>query len=60
MEYQLIIKIPFEEIDDVEARKDASSVIGLISEIFARAEYEYVDFKLQKVFKDKKPEGIQL
>lgn len=47
--YQLMIKIPFEALDDIDARHVAT--MFLIDEAAA-------DVKLQEVYKDKAPRGI--
>ena len=52
--YHLVIKVPFEAIDDVEARK--YSQLDLYSQI----PLEKAEFKLQEVYEDKPPRGISL
>jgi len=47
--YQLLIKIPFEALDDIDARHVAT--MFQIDEAAA-------DVKLQEVYKDKAPRGI--
>lgn len=59
MDYQLIIKIPFEAMDDIAARQMAKTIqmelIESNSEDFDDLKREY---KLQNVFPDKPPRGI--
>lgn len=54
MKYQLIIKIPFEALDDVEAREKAK----LITENYLYK--EGTEQKLQRVYPDKPPVGVNL
>jgi hypothetical protein len=55
--YQLIIKIPFSAMDDPDARLRARDIIEN-SEIMFQGDLP--DYKLQRVYKDKSPEGIKL
>jgi hypothetical protein len=55
MDYQIIIKVPFEAIDDIEARTKAKDII--------QDPVRYLNkdnIKFQRVHKDKAPEGIPL
>ena len=52
-QYQLILKFPFEAIDDLEAREKAMDML----EDF---ELDKDVAKLQRVFKDKAPEKVTL
>jgi hypothetical protein len=54
MTYQLIIKIPFEALDDVQAREKAK---GMLEDIVCK---EDAEIKLQTVHIDKPPVGIPL
>jgi hypothetical protein len=53
MKYQLIVKIPFEAIDDIEARKEAT---GMLQGMAASEE----NAKLQEIYDNKPPRGIAL
>jgi len=56
MKYQMIVRIPFEGIlDDIEARALAQKV-----KIDLRAIYEDATYKLQEVYEDKPPRGVNL
>lgn len=52
--YQLILKIPFEALDDMEARKITE---GHLKEI---RHSDLIEPKLQKIYEDKPPVGIFL
>jgi hypothetical protein len=52
--YQLVIKVPFEAMDDVEARKKAKEIFN------NRLDPLECSFKLQEVYGDKVPRGIAL
>lgn len=52
--YQLILKIPFEAMDDIEARKIAE---GHLREI---RHNDLIEPKLQQVYEDKPPKGVFL
>jgi hypothetical protein len=52
--YQLIIKLPFKALDDMEARKFAEELIKG-QKIFMKE-----SAKLQETFEDKAPRGVQL
>ena len=54
MKYLLTIKIPFEAMDDIQARKKAREYIQ------ANAQDEDKTIKLQENFTDKPPRGIPL
>ena len=54
MKYQLIIKIPFEAIDDIEARKEA---MGMLCGMNISEEE---NAKLQEIYDNKPPRGIAL
>jgi hypothetical protein len=56
-DYQLIIKIPFSAIDDPDARLCAKNMIENSEIVFNG---DLPDYKLQRVYKDKPPEGIRL
>jgi hypothetical protein len=47
--YQLLIKIPFKALDDIDARHVASMY---------QIDQAAADVKLQEVYKDKAPRGI--
>ncbi|MDD5649311.1 MAG: hypothetical protein PHF86_02670 [Candidatus Nanoarchaeia archaeon] len=51
--YQLIIKVPFEARDDLEARLKERDMIKDLP-------YENAEIKLQEIFSDKAPRGIGL
>jgi hypothetical protein len=60
MDYQLIIKIPFEAMDDLAARQTAKCIERELiesNEDFSDLTKEY---KLQNVFPDKPPRGIKI
>lgn len=52
--YQLILKIPFVEIDDVSARQNAKLLLEQLNLPFA------YDVKLQKLIDNSAPKGIQI
>lgn len=52
--YQLIIRIPFEAFDDVEARQRAREML-----VVHKAPEESV-VKLQRLRENKEPEGVKL
>jgi hypothetical protein len=52
-DYQLIIKIPFEAIDDLDARNKAKAKIKNLS-------LDDADLKVQEVFKDQSPRKVPL
>jgi hypothetical protein len=54
-DYQLIIKIPFEAIDDLDARNKAKELIQNKNIFDGKA-----DIKLQEVFKDQPPRKVGL
>lgn len=54
MTYQLIIKVPFEALDDIEARETAK---GILEDIVCK---EDAEIKLQAVFPNKPPMGVLL
>ncbi len=56
MEYQLIVKMPFIAIDDLEARQKAK---GLLAKVPA-LDNDSSEIKLQKVFQDKPPMKVDL
>jgi hypothetical protein len=61
MKYQLIIKIPFEAIDDIEARKKAEPMLVTDPVNKLQEVYEVpVEPKLQEIFINKPPRGIAL
>ncbi len=51
--YQLIVKVPFESLDDLEARKK-------VIEIVEKLDLDKGLIKLQEVFEDRPPRGVQL
>lgn len=54
MDYQILIKIPLEAVDDVAARQKYKKIIeGLTVP-------EDTKSKLQRVYKDRAPEGIKI
>jgi hypothetical protein len=55
MKYLLTIRIPFEAMDDIEARQKATEYMADASEIVPESEE-----KLQEIFPDKPPRGISL
>jgi len=55
MKYQMIVRIPFEGLDDIEARAVAQKIKGDMEAI-----YEDSVCKLQEVFETKPPRGINL
>ena len=57
MNYQLIVKIPIDALDDIEARETANSILGDIHNYLMS---EKTDKKLQRVYKDRSPEKIFL
>ncbi|MDD5650679.1 MAG: hypothetical protein PHF86_09730 [Candidatus Nanoarchaeia archaeon] len=52
-DYQLIIKIPFEAIDDLDARNKAKLKIKNLS-------LDDAELKVQEVFKDQPPRKVPL
>jgi len=57
LEYQLIIKIPFNAIDDIEARQKAHK---FQEDVYSIEHSEDISVKLQETFQDKSPRGIPL
>jgi hypothetical protein len=57
MQYQLIVKIPFEALDDAAARQEA---LVLQDATKVQIPHEGAEYKLQRVYKDKAPEGVKL
>lgn len=57
MEYQLIIKVPFEALDDIEAREIAHRFSDHPDTFLLRDD---VDKKVQRVYKDRPPEKINI
>lgn len=59
MKYQLIIKVPFEAMDDLAARQKAA---GLMSDYITDIDKTMPgnEAKLQEVYPDKPPRGVQL
>ena len=58
MKYQLIIKIPFEAMDDIQAREIAENFsVESDSMIYGP---EKAEVKVQEVFETKPPRGITL
>lgn len=55
MKYQLIIKVPFEAMDDIAARQKAKQYAKEVKAIAPDA-----DEKLQEVYSDKPPRGINI
>jgi hypothetical protein len=55
MDYQVILKIPFSAMDDVEARDKAKDIVA--NPVLYK---EQTGVKFQKVHKDRAPEGIKL
>jgi hypothetical protein len=55
MDYQVILKIPFSAMDDVEARDKAKDIVA--NPVIYK---EQTEIKFQKVYKDKAPEGVKL
>lgn len=53
MEYQVLVKIPFNAMDDVAARQILQDMVEKNSELLKHSE-----IKLQETFKDKPPRGI--
>jgi len=55
-EYQIIVKIPFEALDDVEARQKARQALAdpLLNMIPEK------EVKFQRVHKNKPPEGLSV
>jgi hypothetical protein len=56
MKYQLVVKFPFETIDDIEARKRAERMLADIH----RQYNDPIDSKLQEVYENKPPRGINI
>jgi hypothetical protein len=56
MQYQLVVKFPFEAIDDVQAREKAQAMLSDIH----RQYNDPTEAKLQEVFVNKPPRGIAL
>lgn len=54
LDYQIIVKIPIKALDDIEARKMAQTVIYDFESLKEK------EVKLQRVHKNKSPEGITL
>jgi hypothetical protein len=57
MEYQLIIKIPYEALDDVDAREKAKMIIDSPELQIRKTDTE---MKLQRVFQNEPPVGVRL
>jgi hypothetical protein len=57
MKYLLNIKLPFEALDDLEARQKAADFIKKIQSILSDRE---LSIKLQENFEDKSPRSIPL
>jgi len=57
--YQLIVKIPFEAMDDIDARKHICSIMNTDPIDKIQEVYEVpVEVKLQEIFENKAPRGI--
>lgn len=58
MKYQVIIKVEFEAMDDIEARTVAESITtdNNILEVYE----EKATYKIQEVFENKPPRGISI
>jgi hypothetical protein len=54
MNYQLIIKIPFEALDDIEAREKAKGILN------GTVHKEKSEIKLQAVFPNKPPVKVTI
>lgn len=52
-QYQLVIRIPIEALDDLEARMKEREIVKNLP-------YEEAEIKLQEIFPDKIPRGIGL
>lgn len=57
MDYQLIIKIPFEAMDDLQAREIAKTILY---DVGAHLLNEKTEKKLQRVYKDRPPDKVVL
>lgn len=55
-EYQVSIKIEFNEMDDISARTEARKIINKINNTLGSP----TGAKLQRIHRDKPPEGIEL
>jgi len=59
-QYQLVITVPFEGIDDIEAREKCAEWLrnhfSALTDIVASGGKQ----KLQRIFEDKQPKGIAL
>lgn len=55
-DYQLIIKVQFSAIDDPDTRLQARDMIENSDIVF---QGDLPDYKLQRVYKDRQPEGIK-
>jgi hypothetical protein len=55
--YQLIIKVPIEAIDNLEAR---SIYLGTYKNIIDSIPEKNASVKLQRIFDNKEPEGVVL
>jgi hypothetical protein len=55
MQYLLTIRVPYEALDDLEARKKAIRYLADVSEILPESKE-----KLQEVFSNKTPRSIPL
>jgi hypothetical protein len=57
MDYQLVIRISFTAIDDMDARLKARDLVSNSDICF---EGDLPDYKLQRVYKGKPPEGVSM
>jgi hypothetical protein len=57
MDYQLIIKVPLEAMDDLQAREYAKTILY---DVGAHLLNEKTEKKLQRVYKDRPPEKVTL
>jgi hypothetical protein len=55
--YLLIIKIPFESADDMDARIEERKMVEVLKKSIS---LDHAEIKLQEVFENKAPRGIAL
>lgn len=60
MDYQLIIKIPFEAMDDMAARQKAKDILADLQDNLGDMDDLDKSIKLQNIFNDSPPRGIPL
>jgi hypothetical protein len=57
-EYQIIVKMPLEAMDDVEARRKAQVIRDGLTHMSFDVVPENTEYKLQQVYKDRPPKGV--